>query len=219
MASGSVGAWGREEAGVEPPVDAQNPGGDPGGRAAHRAVATATPWLAAALAGVSALLGWAAAVRLGEASGPPAILAAAVIGGVPLGLVTLVLGGVLLRTSGGWLGGGAGASQVRGALGWAAAPAAWGLLLWGAQLWLLPAATFGGAPTTAIGRGAAAALALAHAALWLWSATRSVVGLAAAHGFGPVRAVAAWLLAALLVAAAAFAVLGCSAFVIGLRGG
>lgn len=177
------------------------------------------PWLAAALAGVNALLTWAAAARLGEAAGPAAIVAVALAGGVPLGLAALLLGGVLLRTGGRRLGGRAGAGEVRAALGWAAAPAAFGLSLWGAQAALIPAATFGGGVPGEAQRLLATVCAVAHGGLWAWAGVRGVTGLAAAHQFSAVRAAASWLLAALIVAAGAFAVLGCSAFVIGLRGG
>jgi hypothetical protein len=177
------------------------------------------PALSAALAGVNALLAWAAWARLGEAASPAAIVAVAVAGGLPLGLAALLLGGVLLRTSGRRLGGRAGAAEVRAALGWAAAPAAFGVSLWGAQAALIPAATFGGGSPGQAQPLLALGCAVAHGGLWVWAAVRGVTGLAAAHRISPARAAAAWLLAALMVAAAAFAVLGCSAFVIGLRGG
>lgn len=177
------------------------------------------PYLSAALAGVSALLAWAAWRRLGDSLSPEGILALATVGGAPLGLVALLLAGVLLRTGGGWLGGRAGAGEVRATLGWAVVPAASGLLLWGAQLAWLPAASFGSAGGDPAQGLLVWACELAHAALWLWSLARSLVGLAHAHGFGYGRALAAWLVAALLVGAAVALLLGGAALLIALRGG
>lgn len=177
------------------------------------------PYLSAALAGVSALLAWAAWRRLGDTIAPLELLALAVAGGAPLGLTALLLGGVLLRTGGRWLGGRSGAAQVRAALGWAVIPAACGLLLWGAQLALVPAASFGstgGEPAQGLLVWLCGA---AHAGLWLWSAMRGITGIAAAHGIGRARALAAWLLAALIIGAGVVAVLGSAALIIGLRGG
>jgi hypothetical protein len=171
------------------------------------------------MAGVNALLAWAAWARLGEEASPPAIIWAAAAGGVPLGIVTLLLGGVLLRVAGRILGGTAGAAQVRAALGWTAAPAAFGLGLWAAQLALLPEASFGGGATAMAQQVLAWGCTAIHGGLWLWSAARSVAALAAAHGFSRGRAAASWLLAALIVAAGALGILGGAALIITLRGG
>jgi hypothetical protein len=175
--------------------------------------------MAAALAGASAGLGWAALARLGAAAGPAAILLAAGAGGATLGLAGLVLGAVLLRTSGRWLGGRAGAAEVRAALGRALAPPAWGALLWLAQLALIPGASFGGGAPGQAQRLLAAGCLLAHGGLWLWAALRLPGALGAAHGFGRARGAAACALAALAVAAAFFATLGAAALIISLRGG
>ncbi len=182
------------------------------------------PWLLAALAGVSAVLAWAAGRRLGEAAGPFEILALALLVGLPLGLAALLLGGVLLRTGGRLLGGQGSARQVRAALALAAAPVVLGLPLWLVQLAALPQASFGGAPGGPLaGLPAQGLLALAcwalHGALWAWAVALSCIGLAEAHSIGLARAAASWLMAALAVAGAIGLLLGGAAVVIGLRGG
>lgn len=187
-------------------------------RAAAAAPAPLSAALRAALSGVSALFAWAAWRGLGAEARPGEVLVIVLLAGVPLGLAALIIGGVLLRTSGQWLGGRAGARQVRAVLALAFAPVAGGLPLWLLQLALLPAASFGGLPLAA--QGPLLWLCWgAHGLLWLWAAGLSVVGLAAAHGISPWRAAASWLLAGLIVAGGIGVLFGGSALVIGLRGG
>jgi hypothetical protein len=131
----------------------------------------------------------------------------------------LVLGGVLLRSSGRWLGGRGGAGAVRAALAWAGTPLIAGLLLWLVQLMLLPAASFSSAPVAPPAAIIALAFGGIHLALALWAAGLSLVGLAVAHGFGIVRAILSWLLAAIFIVVVAFAVGFGTATLIGLRGG
>lgn len=187
-------------------------------RAAAAAPAPLSAALRAALAGVSGLFAWAAWRGLGAEARPGEVLVIVLLAGVPLGLAALIIGGVLLRTSGQWLGGHAGARQVRAVLALAFAPVAGGLPLWLLQLALLPAASFGGLPLAV--QGPLLWLCWgAHGLLWLWAAGLSVVGLAAAHGISPWRAAASWLLAGLIVAGSIGVLFGGSALVIGLRGG
>ncbi|MGQ9926728.1 MAG: YIP1 family protein [Chloroflexaceae bacterium] len=169
-------------------------------RAALRAVArTHAPGptgLRAALAGVSAVFAWAAWRGLGAEARPWEVLAIALVAGPPLGLTALICCGVLLRTSGRWLGGHAEARQVRAVLALATVPVIAGLPLWLGQLALFPAASFGGST-------AATPLSdlfqLIHGLLWLWAGGLSIVGLAEAHGITLWRAAATWVVAVLLV--------------------
>ncbi|NWF78510.1 MAG: YIP1 family protein, partial [Chloroflexi bacterium] len=187
-------------------------------RAAAAAPAPLSTALWAALAGVSGLFAWAAWRGLGAEARPGEVLVIVLLAGVPLGLAALIIGGVLLRTSGQWRGGHAGARQVRAVLALAFAPVAGGLPLWLLQLALLPAASFGGLPLAT--QGPLLWLCWgAHGLLWLWAAGLSVGGLAAAHGISPWRAAASWLLAGLIVAGGLGVLFGGSALVIGLRGG
>ncbi len=173
-------------------------------RAAAIAHAPGPTGLEAALAGVSAVLAWAAWRGLGAEARPWEVLAIALLAGPPLGLAFLICCGVLLRTSGRWLGGRAEARQVRAVLALASAPVTAGLALWLAQLIFFPATSFGGpAAATALSD----LFRLLHGLLWLWAGGLSVVGLAEAHGIALWRAIAAWVLAALLVAGSGLLVL------------
>ncbi len=188
-------------------------------RAAAIAHAPGPTGLEAALAGVSAVLAWAAWHGLGAEARPWEVLAIALLAGPPLGLAFLISCGVLLRTSGRWLGGRAEARQVRAVLALASAPVIAGLALWLAQLIFFPAVSFGGpAAATAL----SGLFRLLHGLLWLWAGGLSVVGLAEAHGIALWRAIATWVLAALLVAGSGLLVLwgaGLAIAIINLVGG
>jgi tetratricopeptide (TPR) repeat protein len=173
----------------------------------------------AAIGGAWATLAWAAWRGLGAEAGPWAILAIALLAGPPIGWAGLVIGGVLLRTSGRWLGGVGSAGAVRGGLAWAAAPQAAGLLVWAGQLLIIPAASFGGGAATPGQATAATICAGAHGLIALGSAYMAVAGVAAAHRFSLARATAAWLLAALLVLGCLAVIFASSALMITLRGG
>ncbi|GAB4447194.1 MAG: hypothetical protein OHK0015_51120 [Chloroflexi bacterium OHK40] len=184
-----------------------------------RPIEAIRPWLSAALAGVSAVLAWAAWRNLGDEAARPALLALALVAGAPLGVVALLIGGVLLRTAGRWLGGRAGAARVRVALARAVVPPATGLALWALQLAALPTASFGSALVGTAEQLLATLCGLIHAALWCWAAVRSIAGLAEAHSLPWARVAASWLLAALIVGGSALLMLAGAALVIGLRGG
>lgn len=176
------------------------------------------PGLLSALAGVNVLLSWAAWRRLGAELSIPQLLLITLLAGVPLGLAGMVIGAVLLRSAGRWLGGRASTSDLRLSLAWAAAPSIFGLIIWGGELFVLPGASFGGPPAAAEPDLAPACI-VAHALLACWSAGLLIVGVAAAHRFSLRRAIGAWILAALLVLGAGLTLFAGSAFVIALRGG
>lgn len=182
-------------------------------RAAARAHAPGPTVLRAALAGVSAVFAWAAWHGLGAEARPWEVLAIALVAGPPLGLAALICCGVLLRTSGRWLGGRAEARQVRAVLALATAPVIAGLPLWLAQLALFPAASFGG-PAAATPLGSL--FWLIHGLLWLWAGGLSVAGLAEAHSITLWRAAATWVLAGLLVVGGGLVALWGAGVVIGI---
>lgn len=170
--------------------------------------------LLAALGGVGIALAGLAGRGLGAEVGPGALLALAVLIGVPQGLVGLLMGGVLLRIAGRQLGGRGDSRAVRAGLAWAAIPQAVGLAIWIGQLLLLYSDSFGG------GRSLAATICWgAHWLLGFASLVLAVVGVAAAHRLSIERAIAAWLLAALIVLGALAFVFSAAASVIALRGG
>ncbi|MEI6778539.1 MAG: hypothetical protein WCK70_16700 [Chloroflexales bacterium] len=176
-------------------------------------------FLLGALGGVGVLLDWVVWRGLDADSSLGAILVMVLLAGPPLGIATLVIGGVLLRISGRGLGGVGGAGAVRAGLSWAAIPPASGLLLWAGQLTLIPRASLGGGGATP---GLALAVAIcwsAHALLILCSLFLALIGVAAAHRFSLWRAAATWLLATLLVLGTLVATFFGSAMLITLRGG
>jgi hypothetical protein len=196
----------------------------PARASAHRpspvtSTASAWSWLGAGLAGVSALLAWAAWRQLGRIAQPWELLELALVAGFPLGWTALLFASVLLRTSGRWLGGRASASQVRAALGQALTPAAIGVILWGLQLLFLPGASFAGGAAEGAQELLVRGLGVLHPLLWLFAAWMSIVTLANAHGITWARAAGSWLLACLIIVASLVAIFGGSAILITLRGG
>lgn len=190
-------------------------------RAMRSAIAMRSPgetWLLAALAGVSGYLAAMAWSDLGTNLGSREVLGVAMVIGPLIGMVSLHLVGVLLRTGGWLLGGRAAAGRVRAALAWATAPLIFGLPLWLLQILFWPEATFQ-RPAYPFERLVINGANLIHLSLWLWVAWLSLVGLAEAQLTGMPRALAAWL-AAIGVVVVAFALLfGGAALIIDLRGG
>jgi hypothetical protein len=150
---------------------------------------------------------------------PASLLLLAVLAGPPLGLAALLLGGVLLRIAGRWLGGRGATSPLRAALAWAGAPLALGLPLWVMQLALLPGPSFGGARATGAAALLVALIQATHWVLWAWAALLAVLGVAEAHRVGPLRGALTWLAAAATLVGGAALVLGGAALIIQLRGG
>jgi hypothetical protein len=186
------------------------------------ALAERSPWetgFLGALAGMYGVLAWAAQDNLGDQLRPVEIIGMAALVGPWLGLIALILVGVLLRSSGRWLGGHGGSGAVRAALAWAGAPLIAGILLWLVQLILLPQASFSSLPVAPLPALLALLCGALHVGLALWSAWLSLVGLATAHGFSVLRAAWSWLLAGLFIAVIALAVGFGTATLIGLRGG
>ena len=70
------------------------------------------------------------------------ILLTALIAGPLMGIVGLWLGSILLRWTGGWIGGQADSRRIRTALAWANVPLLWSLILWGPALLLFGAELF-----------------------------------------------------------------------------
>jgi hypothetical protein len=84
----------------------------------------------AALGGFSTVLDRASMRSLGDKLDWPVLLLLAVVVGPIAGIVTLYIGGVLLRWTGSWIGGQGSAQHIRAAMAWSTVPEIWGLLLW-----------------------------------------------------------------------------------------
>jgi len=86
--------------------------------------------LLAAVSGFAELLNQASVKSLGDRLEWPYIVIAAAVLGPITGIISLYLGGALLRWVGSWLGGEASAQQIRAAIAWASVLTIWSLLLW-----------------------------------------------------------------------------------------
>jgi hypothetical protein len=86
--------------------------------------------LLAALGGLSTVLDRASMRSLGDKLDWPVLLLLAAVVGPVAGIVTLYIGGALLRWTGSWIGGHGSAQHIRAAMAWSTVPEIWGLLLW-----------------------------------------------------------------------------------------
>jgi hypothetical protein len=171
------------------------------------------------LGGVGLALTWLSVRKLGTNVYPRELLALALLAGPPLGLVGLLMLGMLLRLAGRSLGGCGDSRAVQAGLSLAAAPQAFGLLLWLAELTFIPAASFGGPGATSGQRLVAVGFGVAHWLLALASAYLALAGVALAHRISLARAASAWLLAVLFVLITMATIFVSSALLITLRGG
>lgn len=92
--------------------------------------------LLAALQGISGTLDQASINSAGDRLELPTLLAAVVIAGPVLGILSLYIGAALLRWTGNWIGGQASSQHIRTAIAWSSVPIIWSLLLWIPELWL-----------------------------------------------------------------------------------
>jgi hypothetical protein len=86
------------------------------------------------LAGFGQALDRAAMRSTGDTLSVPVIFLTCAIAGPIGGVLTLYLGGGLLKWTGTWLGGQASARHLRAALAWSSVPSVWALLLWKPEL-------------------------------------------------------------------------------------
>jgi hypothetical protein len=82
------------------------------------------------LAGLGYMLDNASSMSIGDKIAWPAILFFAALGGPIYGVVSLYLGGALLRWTGRWIGGRGTPQHIEAALAWSSVPLVWGLGLW-----------------------------------------------------------------------------------------
>ena len=118
------------------------------------------------------------------------ILLTALIAGPLMGIVGLWLGSILLRWTGGWIGGQADSRRIRTALAWANVPLLWSLILWGPALLLFGAELF----TTAT--PIIEASSLLSALYLVFSIGTAVIGawsfVVFLHSLGEVQGFSAW---------------------------
>ncbi len=92
--------------------------------------------LLAVLGGIAQFLDRAAGRSLGDTLSVSVILIIALFVGSIGGLISLHIGGALLRWTGSWFGGQATSEEVRAAIAWSSVPTIWALLLWIPELML-----------------------------------------------------------------------------------
>jgi hypothetical protein len=92
--------------------------------------------LLAAIAGIGTVLDKASTKSTGDHLSLMAILLLAVTVGPIGGVISLYIGGALLRWTGGWIGGRADARDIRSAIAWAGVLAIWAMILWVPELLL-----------------------------------------------------------------------------------
>ena len=92
--------------------------------------------LLAAIAGIGEVLNKASTKSTGDHLPLTAILLLAGIVGPIGGVISLYIGGALLRWTGGWIGGRAEAREIRSAIAWAGVLAIWTMILWVPELLL-----------------------------------------------------------------------------------
>ena len=136
----------------------------------------------------------------GDVMSVPVIFAIAAIGGPIFGLIQLYLGGLLVRWTGGWIGGKGSPEGIRAAIAWPNVPLIWALLLWIPELLLygdemfrsvtprmeenwLPALVFGAAEMT----------------IGVWTIVIFVICLSEVQGFSVWRALGNAVLSVLVI--------------------
>ena len=92
--------------------------------------------LLATISGIARFLVQAAERDFGDTYSVSAIFMLALAAGPIGGLISLYIGGALLRWTGSWFDGGATSEEVRAAIAWSSVPSIWALLLWIPELLL-----------------------------------------------------------------------------------
>ena len=160
--------------------------------------------LLAAVGGIAEALTNAASDSKGDDISLQAILLTALFGGPIMGIVGLWLGGLLLRWTGGWLGGQADTRSVRTALAWANVPLIWSLLLWGPALLFFGAELFTTATpaidASSMFAGLYLVFTLGIGVVSLWALVAFFHALGEVQGFSAWKALGNSILAGLVVA-------------------
>jgi len=178
--------------------------------------------LLAAISGVGRALDRASSQNAGDALPMAAILGIAVVFGPIGGIVSLHIGGALLRWTGGWLGGQGTAEQVRAAIAWSLVPTILGSLLWLPELALLGEEMFTEATPVMDANPILADLLLGmigiEVALAIWSVAILILALGEVHRFSGWRALASMVLAFLVVFIPILCIVGGIVVLAGLAG-
>jgi hypothetical protein len=158
----------------------------------------------AALGGFSACLGATLTPGVGDTLPGSAVLTGVAIGGPVFGIVILYILGLLLRLTGGWLGGQGDATAVRCAIAWSNVPGVWALLLWLPRAALLGGETLHAEPSSIEGEMASVAvlgiLQLIQLVIAIWEIVVTLKCVGEAHRFSAWHSVGAYILALVILA-------------------
>jgi hypothetical protein len=151
--------------------------------------------------GVSQALDKASTKSLGDTYPLFAVLALSVTTGVISGIISLYIGGFLLKHTSRWLGGTADGDRIRAAIAWSSVPVAWALLLWIPQILIFGKDLFTSAAASVVDNIALYFGFLAiELTIAIWAVVLLFKSLGQVSGFSAWRALGACILAALLVA-------------------
>jgi hypothetical protein len=157
----------------------------------------------AAVAGIGQTLNNASAKALGDHLDTVTIFVVALILGPLGGLLSLYVGGALLRWTGRWIGGGASQGEIRAALAWSSVPFVWSMLLWipelllfGGELFTTATPRMDGDPTLAL---ALLGFFVIELVIIVWTLVVYLKCLGQVQGFSAWRALGNSMLAGLVV--------------------
>ena len=160
--------------------------------------------LLAAVGGIVEALTNASSDSKSDGMSLTAILLTSLIVGPLMGILGLWLGGVLLRWTGGWIGGQADARRIRATLAWANVPLIWSLLLWIPALLLFGAELFAKATplidASALLSGLYLVFSFGIGVVSLWAFVVFLHALGEVQGFSAWKALGNSILAGLVVA-------------------
>ena len=146
--------------------------------------------LLAAVGGIAQALANAESKSNGDKVSLTSVLLISLILGPLMGVFSLWLGSIILRWTGGWIGGQADARRVRTALAWANVPQIWSLLLW------IPALLLFGAELFTKATPIIEASSLLSALYLVFSIGTAVIGgwsfVVFLHSLGEVQGFSAW---------------------------
>ena len=156
--------------------------------------------LLAAPSGISQALDKASTKDAGDTYPLGAVLMFSIMGGVISGIITLYIGGFLLKHTGRWLGGNGSGVNVRAAIAWSSVPVAWGLLIWIPELVIFGEGLFtSSAESIAANQTLYFSFLAVEFAIAIWALVLMFKSLGQVHGFSAWRALGSSVIAICVV--------------------
>jgi len=159
----------------------------------------------AILSGIAQVLSSAAEYNLGDQLPLPFIFVIVLIAGSIMGMISLYIGGAILRWSGGLMGGRASATEVRAAIAWSAIPTIFATILWVPQLALFGTDLFTSmAPRIYFNPSLYLFFSIVQLVLGLWAFVLLLKTLGEIHGFSAWKGLASLAIPTLMFAVPSF---------------